>query len=354
MKRQDSILSRRHFLKSVCFASGALALGGLVPLSVFAGQGGNEVSTKGRHAVRQTRLLMGTLVTLTVVVPDPGGADEALAKAFAEMGRLIAIFDRRSAASALNVLNVEGALADAPPELLEVLRASERLGRDTDFAFNPAVAPVLELFEAARSRAGGIASSRPVHIDDKALAEALALAKPEAVRLTDRGLIRLERAGMRLTLDGIAKGYIADAASRVLAAEGVADHMVDAGGDIRAAGFAPGGRPWTVGIQDPDHPSRIVADTAAVNCGIATSGSYENYFDRSHNQHHLISPFTGKSADLAGVTVKAATAMQADSLATALALLPPAQAVRYVETRTSAACLIIGRQGQRYASANWG
>lgn len=348
MKNPLSFISRRCFLKSAGALAACGLAGGLVPLPAFAGQGRDEAAP-----AQQTRLLMGTLVTLTALAPDPARADAAFARAFAEMERLIAVFDRRNAASALSVLNAEGSLSAAPPELLAVLRESDRLGRETEFAFNPAVAPVLELFEAARSASGGTASARPIRLDDKALAEALDLAKPGGIRRADGGAVRLERGGMRLTLDGIAKGYIADAASRSLTADGLANHMVNAGGDIRASGFARSGRPWSVGIQDPDHPNRIVAGTSAVNCGIATSGSYENYFDRSHSQHHLISHLTGKSPDMAGITVKAPTAMQADALATALALLPPAQAVRYVNARANVACLIIGRQGQQYSSANW-
>ena len=347
MKNPLSFISRRHFLKSAGALAACGLAGGLVPLPAFAGQSRGEAGP-----AQQTRMLMGTMVTLTALAPDAAKADAAFARAFAEMERLIPVFDRHNAASALSVLNAEGSLPAAPPELLEVLRESDRLGRDTGFAFNPAVAPVLGLFEAARTASGGTASARPIRLDDKALAEALELAKPGGIRSAG-GLVRLERSGMRLTLDGIAKGYIADAASRSLAADGLVNHMVNAGGDIRASGFARGGRPWSVGIQDPDHPNRIVAGTSAVNCGIATSGSYENYFDRSHSQHHLISHVTGKSPELAGITVKAPTAMQADALATALALMPPAQAVRYVNARANVACLIMGRQGQQYRSANW-
>lgn len=404
MKQPESPFSRRHFLKRTGLVSGFFALCGVaaVPLPALAGwassgsgsalDNGNvpggqpapdgpaarvdaddpadarslaDPRAQGGRTFRQTRLLMGTVVTLAALARSQAQADEAFADAFAEMERLIAVFDRHNAASALGVLNDQGRLAAAPPELLEVLRASERLGRETAFAFNPAVAPVLALYEAARAAAGGLAGPRPLSVDDKALAEALELARPGGIYLpesprsagsaafTGSGLIRLEREGMRLTLDGIAKGYIADAASRRLRARNLPDHLINAGGDIRVSGLAEGGRPWRVGVQDPRHPEGVLEVVTAGDCAIATSGGYENYFDHSHSQHHIIDPRTGRSPGLASITVRAPDAGQADALATALALLPPALAIRYAEGRTNTACLIISGQGRRYSSANW-
>jgi thiamine biosynthesis lipoprotein len=159
---------------------------------------------------------------------------------------------------------------------------------------------------------------------------------------------------MRLTLDGIAKGYIVDAASRVLAAQGAPDHIVNAGGDIRVSGLAADQRPWRIGVQAPGVNGGILAETSMVGGGIATSGNYEQAFNRSGSRNHLLSGLTGNSADIASVTVRANSAMLADALATALSLMPPTLALRYVTNNTAAACLIVDRQGRRYATGSWG
>lgn len=337
--------SRRDFLRiSGMFGAGLGLLGlsgGFCPPAVFAAPRGS-LDTQ-----QQSRLLMGTLVTITAAGAEQGRAEEAFALAFAEMERLIVVFDRHSPSSALSVLNAEGSLSSAPPELSRVLAASARLGAATDYAFNPAITPVVDLF--AQSRASG----RLPHFDDHELAEALALAGPGEIRFEGRA-IRLGRSGMRLTLDGIAKGFIADAASDVLARQGIVNHMVNAGGDIRVMGNAADKRPWKIGIQHPDKAGELLA-TAPVNAGgIATSGNYEQAYNRSRSSNHLISHLTGKSSEIASVTVKAPSAMQADSLATALALMPPARALAYVEKYTTGSCLIVDRFGRCYVSRSWG
>lgn len=345
MKSSLSPFSRRRFLRSACTAGAAAAVlgltGSITPLRALASAG-----LSGPHTEQQTRLLMGTMVTLTAVTPDRERAREAFALAFAEMERQVALFDRRDASSALGVLNAQGSLLDAPRELLTVLDTSQRLGLATEFAFNPAITPVVDLLAAARAR-----SVLPGY-SDADLKEALALARPDGLRLSGRSA-RLERSGMRLTLDGIAKGHIADAASRVLAENGLPNHMVNAGGDIRASGHAASGKPWTIGIQHPAKAGALLASVSLDNGALATSGSYESYYDQKQSRHHLISHLTGKSADIASITVRADTAMRADGLATALALMPPAQAIRFAEQRAKAACLIVDSQGRRFASANW-
>lgn len=327
--------SRRDFLKSACLAGAAFAAAGLMPPTAFAASG---------RTGQQTRLLMGTMVTLTAVAPDSARAEDAFASAFTEIERQIAIFDRRNGASALGALNAGGRLADAPAELLTVLGAAARIGAVTEHSFNPAVAPLVALLASAGNGA------RPRYAGSD-LQEALALSAPGGVRLAGR-TVRLERSGMALTLDGIAKGFIADVASDALARQGLSDHVVNAGGDIRVRGNTAAGRPWTIGIQHPDSKNRIIASVAVSGGGIATSGSYENSYNAGRTRHHLVSHLTGKSPDISSVTVRAGTAMEADALATALALLPPAQALRFAQD-AGASALIVDRQGRPFMSRGW-
>ena len=188
-------------------------------------------------------------------------------------------------------------------------------------------------------------------LDAQEMDEALALVKPGNDSM-DQGTIRFNRSGIRLSLNGKATGYIADPASVMLAARGIDNHMVNAGGDIRVS-TAPGQRPWQIGIRHPGRPDTLLASLALSRGGIATSGSYEKNFDRSGSRHHLISHVSGRSPDIRSVSVWARSAMEADALATALSLMPPAEALRHVEATTSAACLIIDRHGRRYASPGW-
>src|SRR5262249_24785664 len=101
--------------------------------------------------------------------------------------------------------------------------------------------------------------------------------------------------GLRLDLGGIGKGYAVDQAAAVLAR--ARDFLADAGGDIYAAGRAPGGGPWRIGVADPANPDRDIAVVDLVDGAIATSTTAKRRWTRGGRLlHHIIDPCTGEPA----------------------------------------------------------
>jgi FAD:protein FMN transferase len=66
--------------------------------------------------------------------------------------------------------------------------------------------------------------------------------------------IALGRPGMKLTLNGIAQGYVTDRVAALLAAAGLENVLLDLG-EVRGAGGRPDGRPWRAAIADPAPPA---------------------------------------------------------------------------------------------------
>ena len=78
------------------------------------------------------------------------------------------------------------------------------------------------------------------------------------------------RRPLRVSLDGIAKGFAADRMCAVLRDAGDVDAIVDAGGDLALACR----RPEPIGLRDPERPGRIARRVSLVSGGVATSGAY--------------------------------------------------------------------------------
>ncbi len=340
----ESIFTRREFLRSCGLLGLGLAAAGAVPA---AAQAAVRAGSAG-HTVARTLPLMGTFVTLTAVHPSQDLAEEAVGRAFVEMERLCAVFDRHRGDTAISVLNTDGKLAGAPAELSAVVERALSLHSLSDGAFDPSVAP---LVDALRDRA---AAGKSLDLSSAEMAELLALVDCGAVSVAGRR-ISLGKGGMALTLDGIAKGFIADRASAVLSASGVADHLVNAGGDIRAAGEKAPGKAWTVAVEDPAKAGNYPAVITLGNGAVATSGSYEIYFDRSHAHHHVVAPGSGVSPhEVVSATVKAPTVMEADALATAVMVMGARAGVAFVDSLPGRECLLVSATGAQLASRNWG
>jgi thiamine biosynthesis lipoprotein len=127
-------------------------------------------------------------------------------------------------------------------------------------------------------------------------------------------------AGMEIDLGGFGKEYAVDRAAALAAAEVPRSILVNFGGDLVATAARRGGRPWSVGIEDPDHPGEIALYKIEFDRGgIATSGDARRFVRwRGRRLGHILDPRTGWPVEGAprSVTVLADTCLEAGTLAT--------------------------------------
>jgi thiamine biosynthesis lipoprotein len=336
MKHGTHTQDRRVFLKSLAILAGSATLAPFIRVLP-------AMASSSLIQTSEQRILMGTFVNMTVLAPSRTLGQEAIGRAFEEVRRQIGIFDRFDSVTALSTLNQNGRLNGAPQELLDVVDFSATLSRNSAGRFDITIAPVVNLLQRTHGKP-----------DSKELREVLNLVNASELRQNGNDL-HFTSPGMAATLDGVAKGFIADRAAEVLMSHGVENFLVDAGGDIRAQGSPEGlERPWRVAIEDPekggDYPSIINLRSGAV----ATSGGYEVFFDPKMKSHHLVSPSNGSSPQyIRSVSVQAPTVMQADGLATALSLMSPREALRLTSSMPGHSCLLVTSTGARLTSSEW-
>ena len=294
-------ITRRQFLNIVAVSGGA----GLA-LKLGFGAANNSV------IVNDTRLLMGTIINLSVIAENKSAGELAVEATFAELERQVAIFNHREDNSPVAVLNRTGKLAKPPQELVEVLAKANRISNFTNGAFDVSVKPLVDLYQDAQ----------PDLPDAAAVEAALDLVDHTKMTVTSDE-ISFCQPGMAVTLDGIAKGYIVDAGTAVLRRLGFANVFVEAGGDLMACGNKEGDAPWKIGIQSPrqEQPG-LLAQINLSDQAVATSGDYFQYFSADLRNHHIIDPRVGASSpELASATILSANAMVSDALATAVMVL---------------------------------
>jgi len=290
------------------------------------------------------RPAMGTLASLSLLARSQDQGETAARRAFEEMDRLIAVFDRYDGASAVSRLNETGHLVGPPPELRDLIARAVRFHNLSAGGFDISVAPLVDLFKK-RLRAEPPAAAE--------VRQALELVGTRHIEVSRRH-IGFARSGMRVTLDGIAKGRIVDAMARMLEQYRVKNYLIEAGGDIVARGTKEHQRPWTVAVQDPGK-SGFFPDVIELKAGaVATSGAYEASFDAAGEHHHIVHSDTGQSPQHASsVSVLAPSAMAADALATTVFLLEPNRGIEFVENLAGCECLIVERDGRVAKSRGW-
>ena len=136
--------------------------------------------------------------------------------------------------------------------------------------------------------------------------------------------IKFAGKGVKIDLGGVAKGYAIDRAGEILKKHGIENFIVNYGGDMLFCGNK-GGKPWSIGIRNPDNPSEILKklELSTSGCkGVATSGDYERFFViEGQTFSHIMDPKTGRPVkDSRSVTVIGEDATVADAAATAVSV----------------------------------
>jgi thiamine biosynthesis lipoprotein len=332
---------RRSFLKLSGLLGLGVASGALLPVA----QAEAFLFGKKEYKVSRTRLVMGTYVAITAIHPSRDEAENAIGRAFEEIDRLSAILSRYDTSSAVSALNGNGVLQGAPREVVELVARSIRYNQQTAGAFDITVQPLVDLYKS--SFANG---AKPAVAEVEA---ALQRVGGEHLRLAG-GKISFTKDGMGITLDGIAKGYIVDRASELLTGLGIVNHLINGGGDIRTSGAAAKGQPWTVAIQDPAKQKHYPDVIRMTSGAIATSGNYEIFYDREKVFHHIVNGRTGLSPEIsASVTVRAATVMDADALATSVFVMQPTAGIGFINGQPGCECLVVANNGLVARSNGW-
>lgn len=261
----------------------ASALGATAPRSHADGAGDDTIV--------EVHFAMGTPVAITARGDDAERTRAAMRAAFREIRRLetlLSAWDPDSATSRLN-RDAGGAPHAVAPELVDVLHAALRLARATDGAFSVLVGPVVDAWRAAE----------PDAPDAAQLARATALANPRGLVLDGDGAA-LRHAGMRVDLDGIAKGVAADRALALLRAHGVRAAIVNLGGSSMAAfgDAGDGARGWPVEL--PSGAAAATSDPAVVRLvdealSVSASGAGESDGDGAPARRRtIVDPRSGR------------------------------------------------------------
>ena len=294
---------------------------------------------------------MGTIFRIELYSPDDATASKAAEAAFARAEELEQIMSDYREDSELMRLSREGASAPFPVsnDLYDVLAKSIRISELSHGAFDVTVGPLVELWRKARTTRR--------FPDASELAKAKALVNYRNIELdAERRTVFLKRAGMKLDLGAIGKGYAADQMLALLQSRGIRQAMVVAGGEVALGAPPPGEAGWRVAIDTPDTgtgnpPCTILLHDAAVS----TSGDSKQFVEVNGRRYsHVIDPSTGVALEgLASTTVIAKDAATTDALGTALSVMPVQGGIHLAQSLPGVAVYMVRQDGsgwKRYAS----
>lgn len=270
---------------------------------------------------RETVFAMDTVMDLQIW---GGQADEGLQAVKDHLSQLEHRWSVTQERSALSQLN-RGEQADLTAQEQELLIRLEALQSRTGGTFDP------KMYRAAL--AWGFYTDTHRIPDEKELADALAHPQWD--------------------LGGALKGYGGDLAVQCLSRLDIDRAILNLGGNIQTYGEKPDGRPWTVGIQNPDGGDYIATVEVTGTASVVTSGDYRRYFEQDGvRYHHILDPKTGAPArsGLRSVTVICRDGLTADALSTALFVMGLEQGADHWRQSDDFEAVFITQEGVVYAT----
>ncbi|MCK4304296.1 MAG: FAD:protein FMN transferase [Candidatus Eisenbacteria sp.] len=358
----------------------------------------------------ETRELMGTFATVTLIANSEETALSAAEKAFAALQDVSTRMNPRSEESEIYAVNEHA--HERPVTVGEttflVLQYAREHSRLSGGAFDVTVRPLIKLWK--RCAAEGRVPDRGE------IEESRHLVGFEKVSLDpDRRTIRLRAKGMSIDLGAIAKGFAIDRAVDAIRRAGVSEGIVEVGGDLRCFGMIPSGligkeafipvnaqrakpgkqrggnqktgsissilpsgllrtdsvpssissvlpsgllrtdsvpsedrQPWPLGLQSP-FGEELLGKMRIQEGAVATSGHYRRHVTIGGKRFsHIIDPRTGWPVELpVSVTVIADDAVTADALATAITVLGVDAGMAHADSLDGVEALILSGSAEQ-------
>lgn len=299
---------------------------------------------------QQTMKLMGNRFEISVVSDEEDWAMQRIREAVDEIKRiekLLTTFDENSQTNLIN-RNAGFEPVKVDREVFNIIERAVRLSQLTQGAFDISYGSVdkrLWNFDQHMTSLPDAATARKM----------VRLINYRNIILNqEKCTVFLKEAGMRIGFGGIGKGYAAEAAKKIMIQNGVTSGIVNASGDLTTWGYQPNGKPWTIGIANPDNAHQSFSHFEITDMAVATSGNYEKFVMINGKKYsHTINPKTGLPiTGIKSVTIISPNAEIADAMATPVMIMGIEVGLDMINQIKGIGCIMIDDCNRIYTSKN--
>lgn len=293
---------------------------------------------------------MGT--QFNIVLYDEAGNDSTAKKAaddaFArieQLNQIMSDYEEDSELNRLSRTSGSGEAVKVSDDLFTVLKESIRMAELSDGLFDITIGPMSRFWRVVRM------SPDPQLPTDQEVSEFEEQVGFEHIRLNEEAqTVELLKPNMQLDLGGIAKGYAAEEALKVLNSFGIEQALIDAGGDVTLGATPPGRDSWNVAVPknwEKGETNFVTLNTA--NRTVTTSGDLFQFVEIDGKRYsHILNPMTGLGAtNQIQATVVSEQGMEADALSSILTLMSPGEGIALINGMDQTeAILFVNKEGE--------
>ena len=312
----------------------------------------DSTATLAQTIFKRVLKLMGNRFEISVVaaVEDEVWANNCIETAIGEIARIEKLLTTYDENSQLSLINKQAGIAPVKvdKEVVELIERAKKISDITQGAFDIS-------YGSIDKKLWNFDKSMTALPDEETAKNLVRLINYKNI-FTDiqNQTVFLKEKGMRIGFGGIGKGYAAERAKYLLQQNGVESGIVNAAGDLTTWGKQPDGKPWTIGIANPDSVRDAFSWMDITNMSVATSGNYEKFVVIGGKKYsHTINPKTGMPVQgIKSVTIISPNAEIADAFATPVMVMGIKVGLNMVNQIKGLGCIIIDESDIIYTSAN--
>jgi thiamine biosynthesis lipoprotein len=266
--------------------------------------------------VTVTGFALGT--SFKIIYKDEAKRDchDSIMNIFDEFENSLSLYRKNSIISKVN-RNEDVVLDDY---FVNMFNRAVEITEQTGGAFDISAAPLFEIW--------GWGEKERIKVTPQIIDSLKQYTGMDKIRIDRRKALKTNP-NVRINANAIAKGYCSDVVAKFIERQGIADYLVEVGGETVLKGKNHLGKEWRMGIDKPFDGNLIPGQSLqaivnVTNKSLATSGDYRRYYIEDGKKYsHTIDPQTGYSAkqNVLSVTVVASDCMTADALATAFMVM---------------------------------
>jgi len=310
----------------------------------------SNLATITPSVYKEVTKLMGNRFEFTVIADDEYWAKECITAAVDEVRRIEKLFTTFDESSQTNLINQNAGIApvEVDREVFELIKRSKKISEITQGAFDIT-------YGSIDKRLWNFDQTMTALPDPHTAKQLVRLINYRNILLDENECtVFLKEKGMRIGFGGIGKGYAAERAKWLLKERGVKSGIVNAAGDLTAWGYQPNGKPWTIGIANPDAARDAFSFLEITNTSVATSGNYEKFVMIGGKRYsHTIDPKTGLPVrGIKSVTIICNNAEIADAMATPVMIMGVKVGLDLINQLKDVAGIIMDDDDNIYTSKN--
>lgn len=234
-------------------------------------------------------------------------------------------------------------VSDTMYKLTEI---SLNYAKSTNGLFDPSIASIINLWGI-----GTDSAKIPAQDDIDTCLKSVSF---DNIILLEDNFIQLNNNAI-IDFGAIAKGYAADKIYEIYRKYDIKSGIISLAGNVYLVGTKEDNTEWTVGITDPDLPSKQNISIKVNDISVVTAGAYERFFEEDGEiWHHIFDTKTGypTNKDIKSVTIISKNSTLADVYSTTLFAMGFSEAIEFLESNNEIDALIIDKNNNVYITEN--